>query len=332
MKSSPDPEQWLALLHQLPAKPPYLRVKIWRRLQAIGAVPLKNAVHVLPRREETEAAFRDLLGEITNSGGEAVLINAQMIEGQSDAELRGLFDAARDADYDELALAAHRLLDTGPASGTEIAKLQRRLSEIVRLDFFGAHGRQGAEAALRELDEKRYAHPDVGRTGEAAAFSPADLKNRVWVTRRGVHVDRIACAWLIRRFVDPHANFKFVDGRSYTPEAGELRFDMADAEFTHEQDRCCFETIVRRARLEDDPALVAIGEIIHDLDIADGKFGRSETPGLGAMLAGVCASTDDDLKRIANASDALDGFYTHFTLGSPLDRQSAQRVRPSVEG
>jgi hypothetical protein len=276
MKSSPDPEQWLALLHQLPAKPPYLRVKIWRRLQAIGAVPLKNAVHVLPRREETEAAFRDLLGEITNSGGEAVLINAQMIEGQSDAELRGLFDAARDADYDELALAAHRLLDTGPASGTEIAKLQRRLSEIVRLDFFGAHGRQGAEAALRELDEKRYAHPDVGRTGDA--------------------------------------------------------IDMDDAEFTHEQDRCSFETIVRRARLEDDPALVAIGEIIHDLDIADGKFGRSETPGLGAMLAGVCASTDDDLKRIANASDALDGFYTHFTLGSPLDRQSAQRVRPSVEG
>ena len=124
----------------------------------------------------------------------------------------------------------------------------------------------------------------------------------------------------------------FVDGRSYTPDAGELRFDMADAEFTHEQDRCSFETIVRRARLEDDPALVAIGEIIHDLDIADGKFGRSETPGLGAMLAGVCASTDDDLKRIANASDALDGFYTHFTLGSPLDRQSAQRVRPSVEG
>ncbi|MGE0666057.1 MAG: chromate resistance protein ChrB domain-containing protein [Sphingomonadales bacterium] len=310
-------ENWLALLHQLPAKPPYLRVKIWRRLQAIGAVPLKNAVHVLPRREETEAAFRDLLTEITANGGEAVLIDARMVEGQSDAELRNLFDAARDADYDDLAQAARQLLETGPASGTEIAKLQRRLSEIVRLDFFGAHGRQGAEAALRELDEKRYAHPDVGRTGEAAAFSPADLKNRVWVTRRGVHVDRIACAWLIRRFIDPRASFKFIDGRAYTPDAGELRFDMADAEFTHEGDRCSFETLLVRAGLDGDPGLVAIGEIIHDLDIGDGKFGRPETPGLGAMVSGVCASSDDDLQRIASAGDALDGFYAHFTRQDP---------------
>ncbi|ALJ12430.1 ChrB protein [Pacificimonas flava] len=317
MDASQDSEHWLALLHQIPAKPPYLRVKIWRRLQAIGAVPLKNAVHVLPRREENETAFRDLLAEITTSGGEAVLIDAQMIEGQSDVELRQLFDAARDADYDELAQAARQLLDTGPASGTEISKLQRRLSEIVRLDFFGAHGRQGAEAALRDLDEKRYAHPDVGRTGEAAAVSPADLKHRVWVTRRGVHVDRIACAWLIRRFIDPHASFKFVDGRSYTSDAGELRFDMTDAEFTHEGDRCSFETLLLRAELDGDPGLAAIGEIIHDLDIGDDKFERPETPGLSAMLSGVCATFDDDLQRIAGAGDALDGFYAYFTRQNP---------------
>lgn len=306
-------EHWLALLHQLPAKPPYLRVKIWRRLQAIGAVPLKNAVHVLPQREDNEAAFRALLTEITTSGGEAVLIDARMIDGQSDAELRALFDVARDADYEELAQTARRLLDTGPPSGPEIAKLQRRLAEIVRLDFFGAHGRQGAEAALRELDEQRYAHPDVGRTGEPAPLSPADLNNRVWVTRRGVHVDRIACAWLIRRFVDPKASFKFVDAKNHAPEAGELRFDMVDAEFTHEGDRCSFETLLQRAGLESDPALAAIGEIIHDLDIGDGKFGRPETPGLGAMLSGVCASTDDDLQRIASAGDALDQFHAYFS-------------------
>src|SRR3546814_9710872 len=108
---------------------------------------------------------------------------------------------------------------------TEIAKLQRRPAEIVRLDFFGAHGRQGAEAALRELDEKRYAHPDIGRAGEPIPLSPADLTNRVWVTRRGVHVDRIACGWLIRRFIDPEVSFKFVGGKGYMPESGELRLD-----------------------------------------------------------------------------------------------------------
>ncbi|WP_184723128.1 MULTISPECIES: chromate resistance protein ChrB domain-containing protein [Caulobacteraceae] len=313
MIDTTGPENWLALLHQLPAKPPYLRVKIWRRLQAIGAVPLKNAVHVLPRREDAEIAFHDLLGEIIASGGEAVLIDARLIEGQSDAELRTLFDAARDADYDELADAARRLLDTGPASGPEIAKLQRRLAEIVRLDFFGAHGRQGAEAALRELDAQRYAHPDVSRLDTPPELTPADLKGRTWVTRRGVHVDRIACAWLIRRFIDPKAGFKFIDGKSYAPEPGELRFDMADAEFTHEGDRCSFETLVFRAGLDGDPALVSIAEIIHELDIGDGKFDRPEAAGLDAMLSGVCASSEDDLERIARGGDALDQFHAYFS-------------------
>jgi len=306
---------WLALLHQLPAKPPYLRVKIWRRLQAIGAVPLKNAVHVLPLRDETEAAFRDLLAEITGSGGEAQLIEARLIEGQTDDDLRALFNSARNADYEELAEGARRAIDGGPVSGAEIAKFQRRLAEIVRLDFFGAEGRQLAESALRELDEQSYAHPDVSRSDAPPHLSPANLKNRVWVTRRGVHVDRIASAWLIRRFIDRKARFKFVDAKGYSPTSGELRFDMIEGEFTHECDRCSFETLLHRAELSDDPALVAIGEIIHDLDIADGKFGRPETAGLGAMLFGICASTDDDLERIARGSDVLDQFHAFFSHG-----------------
>lgn len=311
--NSADTSLWLALLHQLPAKPPYLRVKIWRRLQAIGAVPLKNAVHVLPHSPESEAAFRDLLEEITSSGGEAILIEAKLLFGQADSDVRTLFDAARDADYDEIAQAARRLLETGPASGPDIARLQKRLEEAGRLDFFGAHGRQEAEAALAGLDRQRYQHPDVSRTEPAGMSAPLDLTGRIWVTRSGVHVDRIACAWLIRRFIDPGARFKFIDSRHYDPMDGELRFDMVDAEFTHEGDRCSFETLLLRAGLYDDPALVAIGEIIHDLDIGDGKFARPETPGVGAMLSGVCASTGDDLQRIAMASDALNQFHAFFS-------------------
>lgn len=307
------PLEWLALLHQLPAKPPYLRVKIWRRLQAIGAVPLKNAVHVLPSTNSNEAAFQELLKEVVANGGEATLLRAQLISGQSDADVRTLFDAARDADYDEVCQAARRLLDTGPARSVDIAKLQTRLREIERLDFFRAHGRQHADAAVAELERKRYAHPDVGRREPASAPDPASLRGRTWVTRRGVHVDRIASAWLIRRFIDPSASFRFVDARFHRPSDGELRFDMTDAEFTHEGDRCSFETLVLHAGLTGDRGLTAIGEIIHELDIADGKFSRPETPGLGAMLSGVCASTDDDLERIARASDALDQFYTFFS-------------------
>ncbi|GFE74218.1 MULTISPECIES: chromate resistance protein ChrB domain-containing protein [Sphingomonadaceae] len=310
--ASIETANWLALLHQLPTKPPYLRVKVWRRLQTIGAVPLKNAVHVLPKSDANEATLRVLLEEIVVAGGDAILLDAILLAGQSDADVRGLFDAARDADYSEIAQAARLLLETGPASGAEIVKLEKRLGDAAMLDFFGAHGRQDAEAALAELDRQRYQHPDVSRS-MPASDEPRDLIGKTWVTRRGVHVDRIACAWLIRRFIDRNAVFKFVDGRSYAPEAGELRFDMADAEFTHEEDRCSFETIVMRAGLGEDAGLVAIGEIIHDLDIADAKFNRPETAGLGAMLSGVCASTDDDLERIAKAGDALDQFHAFFS-------------------
>jgi hypothetical protein len=144
-----------------------------------------------------------------------------------------------------------------------------------------------------------------------------DLIGKTWVTRRGVHVDRIACAWLIRRFVDPQAKFRFVDGKSHQRKSGEFRFDMTDAEFTHEADRCSFEAIVLHAGLTADPGLTAMGEIIHELDIADGKFGRPETAGVGAMLSGVCASSDDDLERIARAGDALDQFYAFFSKRNP---------------
>ncbi len=313
MNLSKPESGWLALLHQLPAKPPYLRVKVWRRLQAIGAVPLKNAVHVLPLRGESEAAFRELLDEIVGSGGEAILIEAALVAGLSDSDLRALFDAARDADYEEIAQAARNLLDTGPATGTEIERLQKRLIEVERLDFFGAHGRQAAGAALRELDAQRYAHPDISRSDAADTPDPATLTNRIWVTRRGVHVDRIACAWLIRRFIDPDAVFSFVDGKNHVAGHGELRFDMADAEFTHEGDCCSFETFIARVGLEEDSALVAIGEMIHELDIGDGKFDRPEALGLGAMLSGICASTDDDLDRIAKGSEALDQFHAFFS-------------------
>lgn len=307
--------RWLALLHQLPAKPPYLRVKIWRRLQSIGAVPLKNAVHLLPRSDASEAAFRTLREEIASSGGEAILTETRLIAGQSDAEIRALFDSARDADYEDLAQAALRLLETGPATSADIAKLKKRLDDISRIDFFGAHGRQQAESALTELDRRRYQHPDVTRSQPAEI--PQDFTGHIWVTRSGVHVDRIACAWLIRRFIDPQARFRFVDTRSHKPEPGELRFDMADAEFTHEEDSCSFETIMLRANLTSDPALVSISQIIHELDIADGKFTHPETAGLAAMLSGVCASTDDDLERIALASDALNQFHAFFSNRKP---------------
>ena len=128
-----------------------------------------------------------------------------------------------------------------------------------------------------------------------------------------MHVDRIASSWLIRRFIDPTARFKFVPASGHVPGDGELRFDMFEAEFTHIGDRCTFEVLVERMGLRD-PALVAIGEIIHDLDLRDDKFGREETAGVRSTIDGICTVARDDEQRIAAASPMLDGLYSHFSL------------------
>ena len=308
----PEPHEWLLLIPQLPAKPASLRVRVWRRLQAIGAAPLKNAVHALPSSDDARALFEELRAEITGGGGEALILEARLVEGMTDAELRAAFDAARDADYDELTREARSLVDAGEVAVTDVRRLRKRLDEIAAIDFFGAHGRQVAVAALADTERRAHEHPDVSGPG-APDLTPAELKGRTWVTRRHVHVDRIASAWLIRRFIDPSPGFKFVDGKGYQPEPGELRFDMADAEFTHEGNRCTFETLVFRTGLDRDGALVALAEIVHDLDIADDRFGRPETAGVAALINGICAGTDDDVERIVQGSGALDGFYAHFT-------------------
>ncbi|KMS50382.1 hypothetical protein V474_12510 [Novosphingobium barchaimii LL02] len=310
--SEPAPPPWLLLIPQLPAKPAYLRVKVWRRLQAIGAAPLKNAVHALPLRDDTRALFGELQAEITAGGGEALILEARLAAGMTDAELRAAFDAARDADYEEVAREARALIEAGEVAIVDARRLRKRLEEIAAIDFFGAHGHQAALSAITDADHRAHEHPDVRGHG-SPDLAPAELKGRVWVTRCHIHVDRIASAWLIRRFIDPQATFRFVEGKGYAPAPGELRFDMADAEFTHEGDRCSFETLVLRTGLESDPALGALGEIVHDLDIGDGKFARPEAAGVGALIAGICAATDDDEDRLARGSAALDGLYAHFS-------------------
>mgnify|MGYP001589890570 CR=1 FL=1 len=126
-----------------------------------------------------------------------------------------------------------------------------------------------------------------------------------WVTRRGIKVDRMASAWLIRRFIDPEARFKFVEAKGYVPEPAERRFDMFDAEYTHEGDACTFEVLVRRFRLAD-PALVPLAEIVHDIDLKDGRYGRAEAAGVALQIQGIAAGTDDDEERMRQSSSMFE--------------------------
>lgn len=233
-----DAPKWLLLLHQLPPKPDYLRVKIRRRLRKIGAEPIRDAVYVLSNTEDHVEDFLWLSREIRSEGGEAHVVEATFVDGLTDAEV---------------------------------------------------------EAML--------AHPTLP--------APRETGN-TWVTRRNVYVDRIASAWLIRRFIDRKAGFKFVAGRRYRPEAGEIRFDMFEGEYTHDGDRCTFEVLLERFALTGDRSLRAIADIVHDMDLKDERFGRPETIGVARLLDALVASTRDDGARLERGAQLFGDLYASF--------------------
>jgi len=220
------PRPWLLLIHQLPPKPPYLRVKVWRRLQALGAVPIKNSVYVLPNTEDAREDFEWVLREVRQEGGEASICEARLVDGLTDDEVRSSFQAAREKDYRDLAsdiraFARETLPRRGRAISREarapveqaLSRFRKRLAEVGKIDFFPAPGRVTVEGLLEDLEGRLADQVGAVRVPAPRSIRVADVQNRVWVTRTGVHVDRIASAWLIRRFVDPHARFKFVPSK-----------------------------------------------------------------------------------------------------------------------
>lgn len=313
---------WLLLIHQIPPKPNYFRVKIWRRLQKLGAVAIKNSVYVLPKNDSTYEDFQWVLREITEGGGDASICEARFIDGLSDSQVEAFFHAARKADYDQLAEEARAHLKTlstetkrseGRLGEIEdnLTRLKRQFAEVILIDFFNTPQRQVAEKAISGLE----AHLEELKRGPAEpAASPLrleDFQNRTWVTRKGVHVDRIASAWLIHRFIDPKAKFKFVLSKGYRPNEGELRFDMFDAEFTHQRNCCTFEVLIDRTGLKE-AALRPIAEIVHDIDLKDEKFVRQETPGIDRLIAGMILTHKEDETRLSRGLAIFDDLYEYF--------------------
>jgi len=238
---------WLLLIHQLPPKPDYLRVKVRRRLHQLGAAALKNSVYLLRNGDDALEDFTWLLREIEGDGGSAMICEAEFVDGITDEEIEAM-------------------LRTEQAEG------------------------------VGDEEEKSEKPVEPGRT---------------WVTREKVFVDRIASAWLIRRFIDPKAKFKFVSARGYAPRAGELRFDMFQAEYTHEGDRCTFQTLLDRFP-QNDRALEAIGEIVHDIDCKDDMFNRPEKEGVARLLRSIADSAESDAERIERGGAIFDDLYASF--------------------
>ncbi|HEY2773953.1 MAG TPA: chromate resistance protein ChrB domain-containing protein [Candidatus Binatia bacterium] len=310
--------RWLLLIHQIPPLPNYLRVKVGRRLARVGAVAIKSTVYALPRTDSALEDFEWIRREVTGAGGEAVLLAAHLLDGLSDRDVEKLFGDARDRDYAVVADEARQILKRAKHDGdagthrqleAEAHRLQRRLEEILSIDFFDAPAREPARALVASLRDA--IDPPRKRSPDAVSSQDTAMRGRTWVTRTGIKVDRIGSAWLIRRFIDAGARFKFVPAKGYLSQPSELRFDMFEAEYTHEGDLCTFEVLCSRFELQV-PGLARVAELVHDVDLKDGKFGHPQTAGLSAQIDGIAALHQDDETRLERGSAVFESLLAYF--------------------
>ncbi len=308
-----DP-RWLLLAHQLPTRLSNARVKTWRRLQQLGAVAARNSVYVLPNTEQSREDFEWLRTEIVALGGEATVFTADAISGNGTEDIVKTFQDARARDYRALHKQIRKLLTTttrgkrattpDPRLARTVRVLRDRFDALERIDFCGAAARDETATALAELDRKVVtAQPQAART----AARKADFQGRRWVTRQRPGVDRMSSAWLIRRFIDPHAVFAFVD----TPLASDVPFDMYAGGFGHRGGLCTFEVLCQDFGIAG-AAVAAIGQIVHDLDLKESKYAVPEAAVVGRLVEGLRAANADDMTLLEQGIAVFDALARSF--------------------
>jgi len=304
----------LLLLIGLPPTPSSLRVRVWRRLRSLGAVPLKRSAYLLPDTPERYEDFQWLAQEIERDGGEATLIRVQQIENLDEAEVLALFHEPRNQDYRQLATRYRKALQgleekSAPrrARATEeLSRLARDHQRIRDVDFFGAPG--GAEVRrLEEVIAMRTRRPESPRRAPAPTLDLSTLRGRRWVTRPRPHVDRVASAWLIKRFIDAQAEFVFAAPAQFPGDA--IPFDAPGVELSHQGEDCTFETLVKRAGLRD-RRLARLAEVVHEADLRDGKYPHEEARGIDVAVRALLAASPDDHQVLAQGMALFEGLYT----------------------
>lgn len=299
---------WLAFSYSLSAQSASTpRVTLWRRLKRLGAIAPTGSLYLLPVLDETWEAFQWLAQEIRTAGGEALVMRVEQVEGLDDAAIAGLFNAVRREEYAEVKQRVTawevRSDDDDPEDlQAELDRLKKQHAEIARVDYF--HSPEGIHLAERLNRISHRLHPLSDPDPEISPASPADFQGRTWVTRPRPFVDRLASIWLIRRLIDPGANFCY----SRTPGPGEVPFDMPEARFGHTGNLCTFETLLRAFNLTE-PGLFPLAEIVHAIDLQDGRYNRPEAAGLEAILRGWHAAELADAELAAQGLMMFDGLF-----------------------
>ena len=306
-------QQLLLLLVGVPPTPSSLRVRVWRRLRSLGAVPLKRSAYLLPDTPERYEDFQWLAQEVQRDGGDATLVRVQQIENVSPADVLQLFHEPRDQDYKHLATRYRKLLQsldrktaaTSTRVHDELARLSKDHQRIREIDFFGAPG--GAEVRrLEEAIAMRTRRPESARSEPIPTLDLTKLRGRRWVTRPRPHVDRVASAWLIKRFIDPDAVFVFAPPAEFPKDA--IAFDAPGVELSHRGEDCTFETLIKRARLRD-RRLTRLAEVVHEADLRDGKFAHEEARGIDIAIRALLAASPDDHQVLTQGMAVFEGLY-----------------------
>jgi hypothetical protein len=296
---------WLLLTFTLPTKRASQRVEIWRKLQRYGTVPLGNSGYLLPSNPANEERFQWLATAIRKYKGDASIVHVQSIDNLSTPQLVGRFAEARGREYQELISQLQEFSSQPPQKQSvgRLSRLRSRFQEIVEVDFFASPLQKRAEELLSRADAARVAT----RMPVFARIHPREYKGRVWVTRPRPGVDRSASAWLIRRFIDGKARFAFSAEDKVPPES--VPFDMFhERGFGHRGDDCTFETLQKQFRIRE-RRVSMISEIIHDADLADGKFGRKEGYGIDEVLKGWARQGTPDQELLDRGMQLIEGLY-----------------------
>jgi hypothetical protein len=334
---SRTPQEWLLLVHELPARPSNVRVKTWRRMHNLGAVAVKNSIYVLPNTPAAREDFEWIKTEIEAMRGQATVFVAQAADERTTRELIAAFRRTRQEDFARIRQETQKQAAVARRTGMRADSRQRRraleslrarFSQACALDYFDAAGRREAEAALQDLERqlsRPSAHaPEVSASSRKGAPSmTGTFRNRTWVTRPRPGVDRMASAWLIRRFIDPRARFHFADG----PKKGRaVPFDMYGVEFGHHGNHCTFETLAQRFAVTQ-PAVRRLGQIVHDVDLKDAHYGAPEAPVVQHMVEGLRQSCSGDQELLERGMAFFEALYRSFSAETPTGKRATPRKR-----
>jgi hypothetical protein len=308
---------WLLLIINLPGHNPSLRMRIWRGMKFAGVGLLRDGAYLLPSSEAARKVLDEQAAEIKAAGGLAHVLSFDADSPEQQAELVALFD--RTGEYSEVIQRLEELKKEfarlgEPQARQQLAAAIREATLIVDRDFFPGEPRRQMENALADAEAALNAHfaPDEPHAAhrQLRLRNPKDYRGRTWATREHMWIDRVASAWLIRRFIDPQATFLWLKRPKDCPKRA-LGFDFDGAEFTHEGSKVTFEVLVSSFGLEKDAGLARLGAMVHHLDV--GGIPTAEGPGFATIMAGARALQRDDDALLKAMTPVLDSLYAGYT-------------------